>query len=88
MPKQPVFGDILLAARRAQGLTQDDLANRSGVASRLISTLERGHSSPTYRTILLLTAGLGAQLVIGFKTADSEAPAPASDLDHPQSTRA
>lgn len=72
MPKQPVFGDILLAARRAQGLTQEELANRSGVNLRLISTLERGQSSPTYRTILLLTAGLGAQLVIGFRTADEE----------------
>lgn len=65
--KQPVFGDILRAAREAQGMSQVELADRSGVALRNIQYLERNQSNPSYRTILMVTAGLGAQLEIGFK---------------------
>lgn len=72
MIKQPVFGDILRAARTAQGMSQAELAGRSGVALRNIQYLERNESNPSYRTILMVTAGLGAQLLIGFKTADEE----------------
>lgn len=72
MPKQPVFGNILRAARTAQGITQSELSSRSGIALRHIQQLEQNQSNPSYRTILMVTAGLGAQLVIGFRTADEE----------------
>jgi len=72
MPKQPVFGDILRAAREANGLSQQELSDRSGVAYRNIQYLEKNATNPSYRTILLLTAGLGAELVIGFKAFDGE----------------
>ena len=68
MAKQPVFGDILRAARDAQGISQEELSNRSGVATRNIQYLEKNQTNPSYRTIMMLTAGLGAELMIGFKT--------------------
>ena len=68
MSKQPVFGDILRAAREAQGLSQMELSNRSGVFWRNIQYLEKNQTNPSMRTMSLLAMGLGAQLVIGFKT--------------------
>jgi transcriptional regulator with XRE-family HTH domain len=88
MAKQPVFGDILRAAREAQGMSHRALAEASGVASGNISAIETGKINPTFRTIKLLATGLGAQLVIGFKPDDTAAPAAASDQDRPQSTHA
>jgi len=88
MPKQPVFGDILRAAREAQGLSQRQLAAKAGVPRTNVSRIENSRIYPRLQTMRLLAAGLGAQLVIGFKPDDTAAPAPASDQDHPQSTRA
>jgi transcriptional regulator with XRE-family HTH domain/tetratricopeptide (TPR) repeat protein len=52
-----VFGARLRQCRRAAGLTQEDLAERSGLSVRAISNLERGHTGRPYRA----TAGLLAK---------------------------
>jgi transcriptional regulator with XRE-family HTH domain len=65
--KQPVFGDILRAARKAQGMSQMALSERSGVTQNAITKIENGINYPNLLTMRLLANGLGAQPVIGFK---------------------
>src|SRR5215469_9891342 len=45
--------------RRAAGLTQEELAARSGLGVRTISDLERGARSPYPRSLRLVTGALG-----------------------------
>lgn len=54
------FGTALRTLRRAAGLTQEALAERSGLSVECISALERGHRKhPRADTVDLLTTGLG-----------------------------
>jgi predicted ATPase/DNA-binding CsgD family transcriptional regulator/transcriptional regulator with XRE-family HTH domain len=53
------FGDLLRHARRNAGLTQETLAERAGVSTRSISSLERGiNRSPRLDTFDLLAKAL------------------------------
>jgi predicted ATPase/DNA-binding XRE family transcriptional regulator len=55
----PPFGDWLKRYRRAAGLTQEALAERSGLSVRGISDLERGRrTSPYFDTVHLLAEAL------------------------------
>jgi predicted ATPase/DNA-binding XRE family transcriptional regulator len=54
------FGDLPRRLRSTAGLSQEDLAERSGVSRNGISDLERGLShSPRFETVRLLADGLG-----------------------------
>jgi transcriptional regulator with XRE-family HTH domain/tetratricopeptide (TPR) repeat protein len=54
------FGTLLREARRRAGLTQEDLAARSGLSARSISDLERGRTrQPYFRSVTLLADALG-----------------------------
>jgi tetratricopeptide (TPR) repeat protein/transcriptional regulator with XRE-family HTH domain len=56
----PPFGQLLWRLRRKAGLTQRELASRSGVSERAISDLERGISQTARgETARLLAGGLG-----------------------------
>jgi transcriptional regulator with XRE-family HTH domain len=55
-------GDLILAARRAAGLTQTELARRMGTGQSVIARWERGHRSPTYETILNALGACGFEL--------------------------
>jgi tetratricopeptide (TPR) repeat protein/transcriptional regulator with XRE-family HTH domain len=53
------FGDLLRRRRQAAGLTQEDLAERSGLSARAIRDMERGHSARPYsRSVRLLADAL------------------------------
>lgn len=52
------FGDTLRKTRRADGVSQDDLARRSGVDRSAISNYERGMREPNLRTIVKLANAL------------------------------
>jgi len=55
-----VFGSLLRSRRLAAGLTQEELAQRSGLSIRAISDMERGHTgTPFTRSVRLLADGLG-----------------------------
>ena len=55
-----IFGDLLRRHRNAAGLTQEDLAERSGLSVDTISLLERGeHRRPHRYTVRSLADGLG-----------------------------
>lgn len=49
----------LAAQRRAQHLTQKQLAQRSGIDQAEISRIERGQANPTTATLGALTGALG-----------------------------
>ena len=51
------FGQRLRALRAERGISQDELAERTGIHGRL----ERGTREPRLKTILRLAEGLGTQ---------------------------
>lgn len=58
-PGATSFGTLLLRARKAAGLTQEELAERAGLSKRGISDLERGvRLLPRRDTLALLIEGL------------------------------
>ena len=56
----------IMQARVEAGLTQEELAKRTGMKASNISRLETGRSMPTLRTLNQLAAGLGKRLDIRF----------------------
>lgn len=56
----------MLDARKSQGLTQQELAERTGIKQGDISKLERGNGNPSLRTLQRLAAGMGMQLHVSF----------------------
>lgn len=56
----------MIGARHQSGLTQNELARRTGIAQSDISKLEHGNGNPSVRTLLRLAKGMGMQLKIEF----------------------
>jgi transcriptional regulator with XRE-family HTH domain len=48
--------------RKAAGLSQYELARRSGLTRQAISNLEKGNRAPTWETVCLLAKGLGVSV--------------------------
>lgn len=68
-PQQRAFATNLTRLRSAAGLTQDQLAAKSGVSQSHISALEKGTWEPRLSTILALAKAFGvtpAALVTGW----------------------
>lgn len=63
------FGAAIRAARKAQGLRQDQLAGAAGVGVRFIVDLEAGKASTHLGKALAVAAALGLRVAI-------EAPGP------------
>jgi DNA-binding XRE family transcriptional regulator len=53
------IGEALRAARRATGLTQVQVAERTGLSQQTVSVIERGAHSPTLTSLVLLTRTSG-----------------------------
>ena len=56
----------VIDARQASGLTQQQLAARTGINQADISKLENGSANPSLRTLQRLAAGMGMNLRIEF----------------------
>jgi transcriptional regulator with XRE-family HTH domain len=69
------FGQRLRELRLANGITQEQLAELSGLSYKFIGEIERGHGNPTLVTLRQLSIGLGLEMHDFFV-------APARD-DHP-----
>jgi predicted transcriptional regulator len=54
--------DLIKQARHRSGLTQRQLAARSGVAQPVIARLETGRSKPAFATVERLLGACGASL--------------------------
>ncbi len=65
---EPEFTVIqaMLDARKAAGLTQKELAERTGIAQGDISKLESGSANPSLRTLQRLAEGMGMKLKLEF----------------------
>jgi tetratricopeptide (TPR) repeat protein/transcriptional regulator with XRE-family HTH domain len=88
MDGEPGFGDLLQESRLAAGLTQEELADRSGLSVRAIGDLERGRSRhPHRKSVELLVSALGLAPDRGARLHRASRPAirfdepvPASDI--------
>ena len=60
----------MLDARKASGLTQEELAERNGIAQADISKLENGNATPSLRTLQRLADGMGMKLKLEFAPAN------------------
>ena len=56
----------MIDARKRSGLTQKQLAERTGIAQADISKLENGNANPSLRTIKRLAAGMGMRVKLEF----------------------
>ena len=57
---------LLVEARSEMGMSQSELARRTGIKQPNISRLERGLCSPTLETLSALAQGLGKKMQISF----------------------
>lgn len=73
-PEKPsasrAVGERLAQARRQRGLTQVELAHRTGVPQPSISAIERGRANPTVETLQSLARGLELEFWFDFRRAD------------------
>lgn len=70
-PKQ--LGQLIQRYRKAQGMTQTDLATRTGQRQELISRIESGHEGAKLGVICDLLAALDLELTIGPRSKSSAA---------------
>ena len=65
---EPEFAIIqaMIDARKTAGLTQKQLAERTGIAQADISRLENGNANPSLRTLQRLAKGMGMRMQIQF----------------------
>ena len=66
VPENADIADALLAARAIAGISQSELAARTGINQSDISKIERGVSNPSVSTLKRLASGLGLDLQISF----------------------
>ena len=65
---EPEFAIIqaMINARKTAGLTQKQLAERTGIAQADISRLENGNANPSLKTLQRLAKGMGMRMQIQF----------------------
>ena len=61
-----VIMQAMIDIRKAEGLTQKDLALRSGINQADISRLENGNGNPSIKTLKRLARAMGKSLKIEF----------------------
>jgi transcriptional regulator with XRE-family HTH domain len=68
-----VLGTRLRNGRKAAGLTQALLAQRSGVSTELVSRIERGRCLPSVPTLVAFARALGStpNELLGFQSEDA-----------------
>ncbi|GAB5429461.1 MAG: XRE family transcriptional regulator [Devosia indica] len=56
--RPPKIGPTVQRARKARGLTLEQLATKSGVSKSMLSQIERGEANPTFAVVWSLTQAL------------------------------
>ena len=56
----------MIDARKASGLTQKQLSERTGIAQADISKLESGNANPSLKTLQRLAAGMNMKVKVEF----------------------
>lgn len=62
------FHTLIKARRSLLGLTQQDLADYSGLSLRLIKQIEAGNGNPSMSTLSKIADALGLEIVLRVKT--------------------
>jgi predicted transcriptional regulator len=70
-PEFAVMQEII-DARAQLGITQAELADRTGIAQGDISRLENGNANPSLKTLQRLAAGVDKRLNIEFVSMDTQ----------------
>lgn len=78
--KRTGFGAHIASLREARGLTQEVLAERSGLSEATIRRVEISSKSPSFNTLRRLAAGLDIQLGTLFDAYDLGARNPSREL--------
>ncbi len=60
------YSDVFATARKNSGLTQKELAEKSGIAQGDISKLEKGLKNPSLKTLEKIANALGMTLKLEF----------------------
>ncbi len=65
---EPEFAIIqaMIDTRKNRGMTQKQLAEKTGIAQGDISKLENGSANPSLRTLQRLASGMGMKLKVEF----------------------
>lgn len=63
---------LILASRRAAGLTQTELAHRAGTSQPAIARYERGAASPSVATLDRILRAAGQRLTLGAEATGSQ----------------
>ena len=65
----PEFAIIqaMIDARKSRGITQQELARRTGIAQADISKLENGNANPSIKTLQRIAAGMDMRVKIEFQ---------------------
>lgn len=71
---EPEFSLVqaLIDARESSGLTQSELARKTGIAQGDISKIENGNGNPSIKTLKRLAQGMGKSLRIEFVDPDDK----------------
>ena len=64
--------ELLVSSRMQVGLTQKELAEKTGISQANISKMENGGSCPTIQTLKKLADGLGKRLTVDFLDTEGE----------------
>jgi len=59
---QSALGKAIRQLRTERGMTQEALAHAAGVTVSHLSTIERGHSNPTWATVKAIAVALRASV--------------------------
>jgi transcriptional regulator with XRE-family HTH domain len=59
MDMRKLVGDNCARIRKARGMTQEELSEKSGLSQQYLSDLERGKRNPTIVTIYHIAGALG-----------------------------
>ncbi len=62
--------ETLIRARNEEGITQAELAKRTGIAQSELSKIETGEANPSLRRINRIAKGLGRKVQITFAPRD------------------
>jgi len=58
------LGSIVRAARKAQGIRQDDAAGSTGVSENFLGKIERGSESVQWGKLFQVLRGLGIEVIL------------------------
>jgi len=67
---QPALGKAIRQLRTERDMTQEALAHTAGITVGHLSTIERGHSNPTWATVKAIAAALNTSMVELTKVVD------------------